>query len=282
MGAVLGERNAGFINLLRDKDHPEFESEDEPFLKVLARLLASALRVALLRDKQTGLLVFANLVTEAETPTQVCEYLAETLHREIHDHQNTESKVSVRLLDFGTGELKREIHLGLPVKDTPIFLTTQKSIYTKVVRENTHLPTEEFCDSEHLFDHSDYLESVIDTVCINSELCVPLSIGKSSMGAVNLEHTKKNFYLAHDTDFVKAAAATLAANAIERIRKARLLEGMTDFALRFAYESNQRLEQRLHDLLYEFCGYSVLVDWNSSESGKPWQIHDLDFRLTVK
>ena len=73
VGAVLGERNVGFITLLRKPERPSFDSEvDGPYLSVLARLLASALRVEALRKRQTRLLKFADdigLATDGCSPS---------------------------------------------------------------------------------------------------------------------------------------------------------------------------------------------------------------------
>lgn len=277
IGAVLGARNAGFITLLRDKNKAEFSKEDQPYLTVLARLLASALRVMFLRDMQTGLLKFSDEAAKASHAEQVCKALVETLHRELHNNDDEESKTTVRLLDFATGELKRKFHLGLPAKDTQIFLNSPNSNYAQVVRENQLKRFDDVRGTNTFVETLDKDKNKKEVV-ITSELCVPLSLGTSAIGAVNLEHKSEDFYRHHDEDFV-LAAATLAANAIERIRKNKLLEGMTEFVLDFATTPYQKLEEKLHDLLFEFCGFSVLVVLNKpQQEHQPWQIHDIDCR----
>ena len=143
------------------------------------------------------------------------------LHEEIHYEDSQKSKVTVRLLDFGANQLRRNAKIGLPAKNEPIDLNDGTSIYADVVWNNK---PERIKDVTQ--DHR-YKYTVAEDQPIHSELCVPLSIGQYAIGAVNLEHEQGDFYLQTDLEFVQAAT-TLAANTIERIRAAKVLEGVAD------------------------------------------------------
>lgn len=289
---VLGNRSVGFITLLRAPDKEVFEREiDGQHLAVLARLMASALgRDSLMRDRQARLLTFANNVAKANNEKDVCEALADTLHEELHD-KNDKGKTTVRLLDFGTGVLKRESIKGRQSQNADIAITDPNSIYAWCVSNNKLRRIPDVCNEKTYKDldpvvHEEHSESCERTSsceqntfkCLGrragSELCVPLTIGDHALGAVNNEYRKHNYYRGHDVAFVQAAAG-LAASAIERIRTTRMLDGMTDFVHRFALEETEDLDLRLRKLLYEFCGYSVLVDLEISDAD-PWIVRDLE------
>ncbi len=269
VGAELGERTVGLISLLRKPDRPPFDEEiDGPHLKVLARLLASALRILMIQERQARVLEFSNCIALSSTFSEVCRQLADTVQKELHDADNVHSKLTVRLLDFGTGQLKLKASLGRKPGDCDIHINNPNSVLAQVVRENYPIRV---ANVKSLGDN--YLNCDPD---IKSELCVPLSIGKYALGAVNMEHTKEDYYTSYDQGFV-SAAATLAANAIERIRTARVLEGMTDFVHRFPREKTGQLDRRLRTLLYQFCGYSVLVDLEREDNPfHLWKVRHLE------
>jgi|GEM_PF-6230506 len=268
VGAELGERTVGLISLLRKPDRPPFDEEiDGPHLKVLARLLASALRIVMIQERQAQVLEFANRIALSSTFSEVCWQLADMVHKELHDADNDNSKLTVRLLDFGTGQLKLHSSLGRKPGDKDIHFNNPKSVLAQVIRDNAPIrePNVKFCGN--------YLDC---DDAIQSELCVPLSIGKYALGAVNMEHTRQDYYTGYDQGFV-SAAATLAANAIERIRTARVLEGMTDFVHRFPREKTEQLDRRLRELLHKFCGYSVLVDLEREDNPiQAWKVRHLE------
>lgn len=272
VGTVLGKRNVGFITMIQPANFETlYDQIDCQYISVLARLLASAIRVGRLRDRQTELLKFATAAGSAKNQDEVCRTLAESLHIELHQQDNQNAKVMVRLLDFGTGELKRRALIGLKSNTGPLFITTEGGVYATVINKNTSLrirDTKKYTAIQHACDGK-----------IRSELCVPLSIGRSVIGAVNLEHRHVDFYRRYDEEFVKAAAA-LAANAIERIRNAQVLDGMTNFVYQFAHEDSATLNKHLRNLLYIFCGYSVLVDLAlSTDTNSYWAVQGLDFRF---
>jgi len=272
VGCVLGERNVGFITMLPPADTESFFDEiDRQYIHVLARLLASGIRVSTLRDRQTELLNFAIKAGTATDRDEVCTVLARLVHNELHQADNANAKVTVRLLDSGTGDLERKAHIGLPAKPGEVYITSEESVYARVVRDNQATRIEDMREVRAVHHELDGE--------VRSELCVPLSIGGSAIGAVNLEHRQQDFYRAYDEEFVNAAAA-LAANAIARIRTAQVLEGMTNFVHQFATEKTDTLNARLRKLLYKFCGYSVLVDLAPSTDGHgPWAVQAMDCRL---
>lgn len=293
---VLGNRSVGFITLLRKPDKDVFEADiDGQYLAVLARLMASALgRDTLMRNRQSRLLQFANDVAKANNEKNVCEALAETLHEELHDKNNKDGKTTVRLLDFGEGVLKRESIKGRQSQSTDIAITDQKSIYAECVSKNELKRIRDVCAEKNYKDldpvvndeHSEPCEKALSceqrlVKCLGrragSELCVPLTIGDHAIGAVNNEFRKHNYYRGNDEAFVQAAAG-LAASAIERIRTTRMLDGMTDFVHRFAKEETEELDLRLRKLLYEFCGYSVLVDLEINNAG-PWSVRHVECKF---
>lgn len=273
VGLFLGNQPVGFISLLRDAENKLFSSEtDARYLSVLARLLASALgRDRLMRARQTGLLKFAGQVAVARDKIAVCHDLAKFLHQELHNDYVDEGKVTVRLLDFGSGLLPRHASVGMESEDRDIFIGQSRSIYAKCVRENRSLRIPDVCSPEW--------KDAYETTCplTRSELCVPLSIGEHPIGGVNLESKTTDFYRDHDENFVKAAAG-LAASAIERIGDGQLLNGMADFVHRFWQEETQQLEQRLRHLLYEFCAYSALVRLERSTSDS-WSVAEVEPRM---
>jgi signal transduction histidine kinase/CheY-like chemotaxis protein len=274
VGLVLGDKPVGFISLLRNPDGKPFSTEtDGRYLSVLARLLASALgRDRLMRVRQTVLLEFSTQVAVALSKPDVCKSLAEFLQRELHDDDAGRGKVTVRLLDFGTGLLIRRAHVGMSAESKDIFIADHESIYAECVRENRLRRIEDVCDSKW---NGKYTELCKET---RSELCLPLGIGNHAIGGVNLEHKIVDFYREHDEDFVKAAAG-LAASAIERIGNGELLNGMAEFVHRFWTDDTALLKQRLKDLLYEFSGYSVLVTLARHGDHEDWSVADLECRL---
>lgn len=277
IGSVLGNRNVGIITLFRTPEKPAFDAElDGPYLKVLARLLSSALRDPALRDRQTRLLTFAYEVAKAGKRKAVCKQLVRMLHDELHENNSTEARVTARLMDFGTGELKRRARVGRTnnnTRDDPIVVINNLgSTYAAAVRENHEILIP---DAHDTWWKQKYRDLGIDPD-IRSELCVPLTIGNSAYGAVNLKHCQPDFYRSHDVDFVKSAT-TLAASAIAHIRTANTLQRMTDFVHRFDKEKTEALEEGLRDLLYKFCGYSVLIDIEVADVTKiPWRVLQVD------
>lgn len=272
---VLGNRSVGFITLLRASDKEAFETDiDGQYLAVLARLLASALgRDALMRSRQTRLLTFANCVAQATKVEDVCEALVTTLHQELHSGDDAKAKSTVRLLDFGQGILHRLSHRGMASKEENISITDRQSIYADCVRDNKLFRIENVCASEWVAHY----KNLCEIGGVRSELCVPLSIGDHAIGAVNNEHLDLDYYRIHDDDFVRAAAG-LAASAIERIRATQVLDGMTDFVHRFSQDKTEELDRRLRKLLYEFCGYSVLVDLELTSKGQ-WTVRHVESKF---
>lgn len=274
VGTILGGRNVGFITMIQPANSETlYDQIDCQHISVLARLLASAMRVGMLRDGQTELLKFATAAGSAKSQDEVCNILAESLHIELHQQDSQNAMVSVRLLDFGTGELKRRAFIGLKSNTGPLFITTEGSVYATIINENKSLRIRDMKKKpviqQHAFDGE-----------IRSELCVPVSIGLSVIGTVNLAHRNADFYQHYDEEFVKAAAA-LAANVIERFRKEQLLDGMTNFVYQFANEDSATLTKYLRDLLYAFCGYSVLVDLAlPTDTNGYWAVQGLDCRFT--
>ena len=273
VGLYLGNQAVGFITLLRDAKNKPFSLEtDGRYLNVLARLLASALgRDRLMRVRQTGLLDFAGKVAVALDKKAVCLELSKFLHTELHDGSDDVGKVTVRLLDFGSGMLCRWAHAGMRAGNEDIFIADTAIVYAECVRENVVRRYDDMCNDEL---KSKYKNFCIDT---RSELCVPLSIGEHPIGGVNLEHKKNCFYHKHDEHFVRAAAG-LAASAIERISDGELLNGMADFAHDFWRVETGHLEKRLKSLLYDFCAYSVLVRLRRNVSDV-WEVEDVECRI---
>lgn len=270
--AVLGSRPVGFIALLRTADRDPFDEEvDARYLKILARLLASAIRVSLLRERQTRLLEFANHASKATRRKLVSEHLVDILHDELHHNDDTSAKTTVRLLDFGTGEFQVRADKGVASESRGALARGKEghAAYADVVRSNQpvraarqapELPSPELTDS------------------MQSTLRVPLSVGGFALGVVNLEHRHGDYYRENDQSFACAAAA-LAASALERIRVERLLGDMAEFVLSFAREDTMVLDVRLRNLLYLFCGYSALVDLEADTCvDAPWRIKHLDVR----
>lgn len=274
-GMVLGSASVGFVTLLRTPNANVFEAVlDGRYLSVLTRLLAAVLgRAQLMRDRQTALLTFANQVAQATDEKLVCEELVKTLHQELHDGEDFKAKVSVRLLDFGEGMLKAKARHGLLSTGENISINAAKSIHALCIRrynqsKEPYIKIENVTAPEWL---DKFRNTCVNGVQVHSELCVPLAIGDYAIGGVNLEHTSKDFYRKHDVGFVQAAAG-LAATAIERIKTANMLVGMADFAHHFQKEETDSLNRRLHNLLYEFSGYSVLVD---IDLAAPWRVREV-------
>ena len=269
-GMLLGDKTVGSITLLRDPKNSPFEKAlDDHYLGVLARLLASALgRDTLMRERQIQLLDFANSVAQTSNVREVCKKLSEMLHRELHGSNHRKSKTTVRLLDFGKGVLVRRAQLGLEAKTDDIVITDKESIYAQCVRKNRLKRVGDLSKECHKKTANDP---------VFSELCVPLSIGTHATGAVNLEHISTDFYRVNDESFVLAAAG-LAASAIERIRTADVLDGMAELTCQFANEETKLLNKRLRELLYEFCGYSVLVELTPTKE-LSWKVGHVDCRF---
>jgi signal transduction histidine kinase/CheY-like chemotaxis protein/GAF domain-containing protein len=271
VGLVLGDSSVGFITLLMSPDKEKFSKEiDARYLSVLARLLASALgRDQLMRSRQTALLQFSSEVAGAKEKIDVCVSLTKFLHRELHVSDSDQGKVTVRLLDFGSGLLERQAHVGMSAEKQAIFIGDQTSIYAYCVKKG------KLKRENNVSKADDYKMTSEGTL---SELCTPLLIGKHAIGAVNLEHKKEGFYHQHDEDFVKAAAG-LAASAIERIGNGKLLNGMAEFVHHFPTEDIKSIQKRLHDLLYEFSGYSALVSLERIDDDEHWTVSDFECKL---
>jgi signal transduction histidine kinase/CheY-like chemotaxis protein len=300
-GMVLGSASVGFVTLLRTPNANVFEAVlDGRYLSVLTRLLAAVLgRAQLMRDRQTALLTFANQVAQATDEKLVCEELVKTLHQELHDGEDFKAKVSVRLLDFGEGMLKAKARHGLLSTGEDISINAAQSIHALCIRRYNQgkkspkteevaekaKETTEYVKIEDVTDPkwaAQFRNTCVNGVQVHSELCVPLAIGDYAIGGVNLEHTDTDFYRKHDVGFVQAAAG-LAATAIERIKTAKMLVGMADFTHYFPREETDVLNQRLHNLLYEFSGYSVLVDIDI-DPDDAWYVRDVvcQFNGTTK
>ena len=275
VGMVLGYRSVGFIILLRSPNKQVFKEDvDGKPLTVLARLLASALgREALMRARQTQLLDFANSATRAIHEEEVCKTLVKTLHHELHGNENAKSKTTVRLLDFGKGVLKRKFLSGMNSIDKDISITDTNSIYAESVRDDQIFRIDDVCKPKW----KERFKNLCVIGGVRSELCIPMKIGKHAIGAVNLEHLDTDFYRIHDEGFVQSAAG-LAASAIERIQTTRVLNGMADFVYRFAHNNTDSLDKLLRDLLYEFCGYSVLVDLKLNDT-TPWSVTHVETKF---
>lgn len=269
--AVLGHRPVGFIGLFRRAAAPPLDEEvDGLYLGLLVRLLASAIRVDLLRERQTRLLNFSHQASTAARWRHISQYLADILHDEVH-HSSDDAGVTVRLIDFGEGMLQYTAHAGpaTPAVRLPM-RRLAPSVCAEVASANQPRRIGETARA------ANYLPG---RPGMRSELCVPLSVGGFgldqggfALGVVNLEHRDPDFYRGNDEDFV-AAAAALAASAFQRIRADRLFVGMTEFVLDFATAHTDALDAKLRELLYLFCGYAVLVDLQApADAGAPWQV----------
>lgn len=263
--AVLGARSVGFIGLLRPAVAAEFDHEvDARHLGILVRLLASAIRVEMLRERQTRLLNFAHQTSTAQLRRDVSRQLAEILHDEVH-HGDRAAAVTVRLIHYGHARLEIRAHSGAAGTpgELPVGAGTSNSVCAQVAYNN---------QAQRISDNGRASGHVAGEAPMLSELCVPLDVGGFALGVVHLEHPDADFYRGSDQSFV-AAAAALAARALERIRSERLLKEMADFVLLFAHEDTEKLDARLRDLLFMFCGYSALVELQAAESdSEPWRV----------
>lgn len=274
--AVLGNRSVGFIALMRLAGAPEFEREvDARHLGILVRLLASAIRVDLLRERQTRLLTFANLTSTAQWRREVSQQLAEILHDEVH-HGDDRATVTVRLIHYGNARLEARAQRGAPGKaaDLPVGAGAD-SVAAEVAFHNR---ARRISDTRRMpglvagTEAGDPAGAIDGQSPMLSQLCAPLNVGGFALGVVDLEHPEADFYRSSDESFVSAAAA-LAARALERIRSVRLLRDMADFVLLFAHKDTETLDARLRDLLFMFCGYSALVELQAGESdSEPWRV----------
>lgn len=279
VGAKLEERMVGFITFFRRAERPVFDQEvDGKPLAILARLLAAALgrvgAIERLRDRQQELLDFAHQVAKAKKNQQeICQQLAEFLHNDVHGADNDKSKVTVRLIDFGSGLLKRQVCVGLCSEDAEISIFSEQSIYAWTVRHN---------QSRLLADITQCKEFLCTHSAMKTELCVPLAIGKHAIGAVNLEHSRLGKYKKHDQPFVESAAA-LAAQALANFKNGEFTEALLAYVEQFAQMPAAVAEKILRDRLHQFCGYSVLITLEPvrpDDLTQPWkQVGELDTRL---
>lgn len=276
--ALLEDRLVGFITLFRDPDKAPFDAliDGNP-LGILARLLAAALgrmaSILRLRNLQQALLSFANDITAKDDRKGICESLATFLHREIHGGDDNVGKVSVRLLDYGTGLLVRQACVGTHCDDPEISIFDPRSIYAWTVmnKQSTRCDDVQKCDL--------YRPSAQD---MRSELCAPLLIGAHAIGAVNLEHTEVGKYKPHDQTYVESAA-TLAAQALEDLHSSAFAESLLAFVEHYGAYNAEQAEAQLREILHQFCGYSVLVTLEPGDRSNlelPWRrIGDVDLRL---
>ncbi|HOL63820.1 MAG TPA: GAF domain-containing protein [Accumulibacter sp.] len=278
VGAKLEERMVGFITLFRRAERPVFDQEvDGKPLAILARLLAAALgrvgAIDRLRDRQQELLDFAHQVAKAKNQQEICQQLAEFLHKDVHGADNNNSKVTVRLIDFGSGLLKRQVCVGLCSQDPEISIFSERSIYAWTVRHN---------QSRLLDDIAQCKEFLCTHSAMKTELCVPLAIGKHAIGAVNLEHSRSGKYKDHDQPFVESAAA-LAAQALANFKNGEFTEALLAYVEQYAQMPAAKAEETLRDRLHQFCGYSVLITMRPTQPAdptQPWrQEGALDLRL---
>ncbi|HQO30119.1 MAG TPA: ATP-binding protein, partial [Accumulibacter sp.] len=220
------------------------------------------------------MLDFAHQVAKAKKNQQeICQQLAEFLHNDVHGADNDKSKVTVRLIDFGSGLLKRQVCVGLCSQDPEISIFSEQSIYAWTVRHN---------QSRLLADITQCKEFLCTHSAMKTELCVPLAIGKHAIGAVNLEHSRLGKYKKHDQPFVESAAA-LAAQALANFKNGEFTEALLAYVEQFAQMPAAVAEKILRDRLHQFCGYSVLITLEPvrpDDLTQPWkQVGELDTRL---
>lgn len=294
---TLGTMTYGFITLTRAREspeEPEFDTEvDEPQLGMLARLLAASLgrleTLDTMRKRQQKLLKFTAQSANSSTRTPICESIVSLLHAALHPSPNGENgeahtdddngKVTCRLVNFGTGDLEPKAGAGYakPKESSArIRYTEEKSVYAHVVREG---------ESKRINDvRTDALFKDTSDTHTRSELCVPIKIGKHAIGALNLEHSRENFYTKLDEDFVVSAAQSvgqLIANATARRFQAAAL----DFAKSNVTLSRAmpEIDSDLHAVLHKLCGYSILAELkpNPNDPKSPWTALYVEMKLDL-
>lgn len=273
---IVNHERAGTITLYRSPNQHTFRAKDENFLHHLALEISSRLAEKKERDRvrqrQTSLALFIQEISQAPDEATVANMLCKFLHQEIHDGNDQQSKITVRLLTRGTPEIPRVAIIGVPpnLPQTISDIYHPKSVVARVIRErkgerggditNTN-PKKSFVPT------NDKIRSYLTVPLLSSGLC---------LGAVNLEHFDTDRYSEEDEVFVNSVAG-LTAGSLIALRANNFLKGLlelvNDLIQPGKKPDRENILSRSFKLLYEFTGYARLLHLvPGSNENSPWHV----------
>lgn len=269
LGVLLwfGSDVLGTLTLYRKPDKPVFTNKDWVFAEMVAQQLGAVFgrqrSINQHLQQQASLVEFVHEAASSHDEQSLAQTIAELLQKEIN-HDHPKSKATVRLLEYATGELKRHGRAGCAMDEAIVYVDNKKSIYARAVRENTNRLISNTCNEP------DYLLSC--HAGITSELCVPISIGKAAIGAVNLEHEHEGFYDTFNLHFV-SALCRISAQFIRHLRAQRFQNELLFWANGLHRLDEKQSWDQLFGMLYSFCSHSCLLHFEPGETpNHPWKV----------
>lgn len=257
----------GTLTLYRQPNEPAFTKKDLVFAEMVAHQLGAVFgrlrTINLHQQQQASLVEFVHEAATANDEQALAQTIAKLLQKVIN-HDHPKSKATVRLLEYATGELKRLGKAGCPMDVVRINVEDDPSIYAWVVRENKPRLVPDTC-----------LESCFVNGCslgLRSELCVPISIAKAAIGAVNLEYESINSYDLFDQYFV-SALCRISAQFIRHLRAQRFQKELLFWANSLHRLDEEQSWNQLFGMLYIFCSHSCLLHFEPGDSpNQPWKV----------